>query len=488
MAVLSGLKPEKVFEYFEALCSVPHGSGNTKQISDLCASFAKKMGLKYVRDELNNLVIYKPGSAGLENAEPIILQGHMDMVCAKTEDCSKDMAKEGLDLYIEGDYIRAMDTSLGGDDGIAVAMILAILEDNSLRHPPIEAVFTVDEEVGMDGAAGLDMSLLKGRRMLNLDSEAEGVFTVSCAGGLRTDCVVEASETEQVTDGFIMCRINIEGLMGGHSGVEIDKGRGNAIKLMARFLYKAYKEFDSLRLISIEGGKFDNVICNNCISRIILTTEDGVRFDGIIRKSAEEYKDEFAVSDPEIDLYYVFQDSKLDQGRTVFNRNDTLRFIRALFLVPQGIAAMSNDIKGLVQTSSNIGIVKTTDRGIRFSLSVRSSLESQKSALKDRIEAAVEGQGGTVSVRGDYPGWAYRKDSPVRDTLSRVYEKQTGKKPVITAIHAGLECGLFSKALEGFDCVSIGPELIDIHSVGEKLGISSVHRLYDLLVEFLSEC
>ncbi|MCR5331889.1 MAG: M20/M25/M40 family metallo-hydrolase, partial [Lachnospiraceae bacterium] len=296
MAVLSGLEPQKVFDYFEKICSVPHGSGNTKQVSDLCVSFAKELGLEYVEDDLNNLVIFKPGSHGLEDAEPVILQGHMDMVCAKTENSIKDMTKEGLDLYIDDGYIRAKDTSLGGDDGIAVAMILAILADDTLKHPPIEAVFTVDEEVGMDGAAGLDMSMLKGRRMLNLDSEEEGVFTVSCAGGLRTDCMIKASEQAEET--CLNAVISIDGLIGGHSGVEINRGRGNAIKLMSRFLYRAYGECESLKLIGIEGGKFDNVICNSCIAEVAFSENDAPKLTALTEEYHTIYKTEFASSDP----------------------------------------------------------------------------------------------------------------------------------------------------------------------------------------------
>ncbi|MCR5324223.1 MAG: aminoacyl-histidine dipeptidase [Lachnospiraceae bacterium] len=485
MSVLSELKPYNVFKYFEEICSVPHGSGNTKQISDLCASFAEKMGLKYVQDELNNLVIYKPASKGMEDKETIILQGHMDMVCAKTAECMKDMASEGLDIYIDGDHVRAKDTSLGGDDGIAVAIILAILEDDELVHPAIEAVFTVDEEVGMNGARGLDMSLLKGRRMLNLDSEEEGVFTVSCAGGLRMDCEIPC-EYENTDEKTMSYNIIIDGLIGGHSGCEIDKGRGNAIKLMSRFLYRASKEIDNLRIADIKGGEFDNVICNRCMARIYVPYQNASALEKLVSEFDGIYKDEFKVTDPEVSIKAVKNDILTNNSiNKAFNTVDSNKIIDSLFLVPQGIAAMSPDINGLVQTSSNIGVVNTYENGLKFTVSVRSSVSSQKHALRDRIEAAVIGFGGNVTIRGEYPGWAYRKDSPVRDTLSRIYEKKTGKKPVITAIHAGLECGLFSEALNGLDCVSIGPELTDIHSVGEKLGIASVGRLYEMVVEFL---
>ncbi|MCR5769551.1 MAG: aminoacyl-histidine dipeptidase [Lachnospiraceae bacterium] len=489
MGVLSGIEPAKVFEYFEEICSVPHGSGNTKKISDLCASFAKDLGLKYVQDELNNLIIYKPGSAGRENEEPVILQGHMDMVCAKTAGCTKDMAEEGLDIFVDGDFVRAKDTSLGGDDGIAVAMILALLSDGSCSHPPIEAVFTVDEEVGMDGAAGLDMSLLKGRRMLNLDSEDEGIFTVSCAGGLRTDCSIPVDKNNIViindSRKNVCYKVTIGGLIGGHSGCEIDKGRANAIKMMSRFLYGVSDELKSLKMCNIEGGKFDNVICNNCEAEIVVDCEEAGAFEELAKRYDTDYKNEFAVTDPGISL--TVEKINLYSEKPAFSTDDTLRFTRALFLVPQGIIAMSSDIKGLVQTSANLGIVKVKPEKLQFSCSVRSSVASQKFAVRDRIEAAVTSQGGYITTRGDYPGWAYRKDSKVRDVLCRLYEEESGKKPVITAIHAGLECGLFSEALPGLDCVSIGPDLKDIHSVNERMSISSVERLYKLVRRFLEE-
>ncbi len=484
MGVLSNLKPQNVFKFFEEICSVPHGSGNTKQISDLCASFAREMGLEYVQDDLNNLIIYKPASPGMEDKDTVILQGHMDMVCAKTADCSKDMAKEGLSLVTDGDYISAESTSLGGDDGIAVAIILAILEDKELKHPAIEAVFTVDEEVGMDGARGLDMSLLKGRKMLNLDSEEEGVFTVSCAGGLRMDCELPCGY-EKKDDDHIIYNISISGLTGGHSGCEIDKGRGNAIKLMSRFLYRTAKQFKELRIVSIKGGDFDNVICNSCKAVISISDINRKEFEDTVERFNKIYKEEFATTDPDIKISSEIDKSSSDTA--VFGSEDSKKIINALFLLPNGIAAMSQDIKDLVETSSNIGVVGTDDKGLKFTVSVRSSIASRKHALRDRIEATVESFGGSVSIRGEYPGWAFLKESPVRDTLSRIYEKKTGKKPVITAIHAGLECGLFSEALPGLDCVSIGPELKDIHSVDERLGIASVGRLYDLVVDFLAE-
>ena len=294
MAVLKGLKPEKVFAYFEKLCSVPHGSGNTKIISDLCVDFAKELGLKYRQEPCNNVVIWKPASPGHESAEPIILQGHIDMVCAKTDDCTKDMTREGLDLMTDGEWIWADKTSLGGDNCIAVAMILAILSDDTLVHPPIEAVFTVDEEVGMDGAFALDCSDLKGKKLLNLDSELEGVFTVSCAGGMRSDCLLPAALTDAAgMEGF---GITVAGLRGGHSGADIHLGRGSGNRLMGRVLATALEKFPGLRLAAFSGGQFDNVICSRCDAAVALPKGSGRAFEAFIREFEGVLKNEYAAS------------------------------------------------------------------------------------------------------------------------------------------------------------------------------------------------
>lgn len=282
MGVLSHLEPKAVFHYFERLCAVPHGSGNTKIISDLCVTMAQELGLQYRQEECNNVIIWKGASPGYENAAPVILQGHMDMVCAQTEDCPKDMAREGLDLATDGQYVWAEKTSLGGDDCIAVAAIFAILADDSLPHPPLEAVITVDEETGMDGAVALDCSDLKGRRLLNLDSEEEGVFTVSCAGGLRADCFLPA--VKEPLDGETCFTVTVSGLQGGHSGAEIDKGRGSANDLISRVLYSAIERLGALRIADLRGGQFDNVICSRCDAVVAVPAGKAADFDAFIRE------------------------------------------------------------------------------------------------------------------------------------------------------------------------------------------------------------
>ena len=479
MAVLSGLKPEKVFYYFEQLCSVPHGSGNTKRISDLCAGFAKELGLKYRQDEVNNLVIWKDGSCGYENAAPIILQGHIDMVCAKTEDCAKDMARDGLDVRTDGEWVWADKTSLGGDNGVAVAMILAILSDDTLAHPPIEAVFTVDEEVGMDGAVALDCSDLKGRELLNLDSEEEGVFTVSCAGGVRLDCALDMAQ-EALPAGMAGYRVTISGLKGGHSGMNINDGRGNANCLMARTLYSAMERFRSLRVYSLRGGEFDNVICLGNDALVAVDAKDAPAFEAFIRSFDATLKNEYAVTDGGISLM-----CEKAEVPSAVSEGSTALLLHTLLALPQGVQAMSADFPGLVQTSLNLGVMRMDETGAQFTFSVRSAIASQKEMLVQRVRAIVEFAGGTVSERSGYPGWQYDRHSALRARVEQAYRDLTGREGKIEATHGGLECGLFIEKIPGLDALSMGPELHDVHSVNERLNVASTARVYALVCEVL---
>ena len=479
MAVLSGLKPERVFYYFEKLCSVPHGSGNTKQISDLCVGFAKELGLKYRQEACNNLIIWKGGSCGYENAAPVILQGHIDMVCAKTEDCAKDMTRDGLDIRTDGEWVWADKTSLGGDNGIAVAMILAILSDETLPHPPIEAVFTVDEEVGMDGAFALDCSDLKGKKLLNLDSEEEGVFTVSCAGGVRLDCALELKQER--ADGMTGYRVTISGLKGGHSGMNINQGRGNANCLMARTLYSAMEKCPSLRVHALEGGQFDNVICLRNDALVALSASDAPAFEAFISEFDATLKNEYAVTDGGISLTCE------KAGVTIaVSERETSRILHVLLALPQGVQEMSADFPGLVQTSLNLGVMHMDETGLRFSYSVRSCIASQKQMLIQRVKSIVEYAGGTVGERSSYPGWQYDRDSALRKQVQAVYRDLTGCDGRIEATHGGLECGLFIEKIPGLDALSMGPELHDVHSVEEKLNVASTERVYRLVCEVLA--
>ncbi len=478
MAVLSGLKPEKVFAYFEKLCSVPHGSGNTKIISDMCVDFAKELGLRYRQEPCNNVIIWKDASAGYENAAPIILQGHIDMVCAKTDDCTKDMAVEGLDLKTDGEWVWADKTSLGGDNCIAVAMILAVLSDETLAHPPIEAVFTVDEEVGMDGAFALDCSDLKGKKLLNLDSELEGVFTVSCAGGLRSECCIPG--TMEPVEGMTGYAVTISGLQGGHSGADIHLGRANANQQMGRVLFDAMKRFPGLRLAAAQGGQFDNVICSRCDTVVVVPSGSEAAFEEFIRTYDAVLKNEYAGCDDGIALSCAAAEVSAAVSAAA-----TSTMLHVLLVLPQGVQAMNVDFPGLVQTSLNMGVLRLKEDGLHVTFSIRSCITSQKEMLARRVRAIVEFAGGTVTERGNYPGWQYERQSQFREMVLAAYRDLTGKEGVVEATHGGLECGLLIEKIPGLDAISMGPELHDVHSVRERLNVPSTERVYELLCEAL---
>ncbi len=476
MSVLDNIEPKRVFSFFEQLAAIPHGSGNTKQVSDWVAGFAKERGLRYSRDEAGNVVIKKPASTGYEAAAPVILQGHMDMVCEKTADCTKDMTREGLDLAVDGDAIYAKGTTLGGDDGVAVAMMLAVLDDDALPHPPIEAVFTVDEEIGLLGAAALDARELLGRRLINLDSEDEGIFTVSCAGGARANCSIPVSR--ELFAGTTL-RVTVDGLRGGHSGAEIDKGRANASKLLGRVL-RAAELRAGFRLCSVRGGMADNAIP---VKAEAVLVGDAAEVCAAADEMQRAFRGEYRITDPDVSVRVENCTSDfvpMDEGST----RNTVCF---LLCCANGIYEMSADIKGLVQTSLNLGILNTEEGAVKASFSVRSSVDSQKQMLLETLRCLTERLGGDMGVTGDYPGWAYRAESPLRDLMARVFTEQYGHEPKIEAIHAGLECGLFAGKLEGLDCVSLGPDMEAIHTPGEKLHIASTQRTWKLLCETLRQ-
>ena len=480
MPILDHLEPQAVFSYFEQLCAIPHGSGNTKAISDFLVRFAAAHHLRCIQDAHNNVVIFSPGTPGYETAAPVILQGHMDMVCETAPDCTKDMTREGLDLFVDGDTIGARGTTLGGDDGIAVAMALAILDADDIPHPPLEIVITVDEETGMLGAAVLDASVLKGRTMLNLDSEDEGVLTVSCAGGNVSVCTLPV--TRAPFSGTALT-VTVGGLLGGHSGTEIDKGRGNAVQLMGRALYGAMEQVGALRIADLRGGQFDNVICPRCDAVVAVPAGKEEEFTSFVRKFDRIMKNELSVADGGVTLSCAAV-----SGTAAYDADASARMLHALLVMPQGVQVMSPDFPGLVQTSQNLGVITAEDDGLRFSLSIRSSVASEKEMLLQKVRAIVTFAGGTVSTRGDYPAWQYARQSPLRDTVMAAYKRVTGKDGVALAIHAGLECGLLAGKMPGLDAVSFGPELLDIHSPRERLGVASVERMYQLVCEILKNC
>ena len=480
MGVLSELQPKKVFEYFEEICGIPHGSGNVEQISNYLVKFAKDRNLEVIQDELKNVIIIKDATAGYENEPAVIIQGHMDMVAVHTPELSIDMTKEPLKVGIDGDNIYAAGTSLGGDDGIAVAYALALLDSDALLHPRLEVVITVDEEVGMDGARGIDLSMLKGNRLLNLDSEEEGIFWVSCAGGGRIASILEYEASEMTGQVY---QLTICGLAGGHSGAEIHKERGNSNILCGRLLWKLASKV-CFGLVSAKGGVADNAICRETVLKLVLNKEDVDTFAKVVKAFEEEVKVELATKDSG---FYVRAETLGEESHKCASGENLKKVCALLNSLPNGVQAMSADIEGLVETSLNLGILEITPEKFIAEFAVRSSVESAKYALVDKVKAVTALAGGHTEETGDYPGWAYRLDSPLRDKMAALYEEMYGTKPEIAAIHAGLECGLLAGKIEDLDCVSFGPNMKNIHTTEETLSISSTRRVWEFLVQLLAK-
>ena len=474
---LAGLEPANVFGYFEKLCSIPHGSRNTKMISDYLVSFAQEQGLRYIQDDLNNVILFGEGTCGYEDHPPVILQGHMDMVCEKDADCPIDMEKEGLDVTHDGSFVFAKGTTLGGDNGIAVAYALALLADRSIPHPPLEVVVTVDEEIGMEGAAGIDLSVLQGRTLLNLDSEDEGIFTVSCAGGARATVSLPV---ERRTVYGPCVRLTVEGLQGGHSGVEIHKNRANANKVMGEFLSRVQKLMP-LCLTSFAGGTKDNAIPRSCQATLIALGMHIERINDVAAQLQKEIREQY--DEPEA----IVRGDDVDAfGGNALTTECTSKVIALLCSLPNGVQAWSRDIPGLVQTSLNLGVAKLGE-DMKLTSSVRSSVNQEKNDLLTRLKELADFYEGSYSQMGEYPAWEYKADSKLREIMVSTYEKLHGTAPEVVAIHAGLECGLLSEKLPGLDCVSIGPQMHDIHTSRERLDIASTKRTWEFLLEVLKE-
>ncbi len=483
MGVLSELEPKRVFHYFEEICQIPHGSYNEKQISDYLVAYAKEHGFEHYQDGLYNVIMLIPASEGYENEEPIILQGHMDMVCEKKPGASIDMEKEGLSLAMDGDYVYAKDTTLGGDDGIAVAYMLAIADDQTIPHPPLEYIITVSEEVGMDGAAGIDLSMLKGNRMLNIDSEEEGIFLTSCAGGVSTHVTIPVVwETSKDINWY---ELTVSGLLGGHSGAEIDKERANSNKVLGRALHELKSQV-SYKIHALEGGSKDNAIPLYSSAIIGMEKADEEAAKKAIEGLNVVLKTEYAVSDSGIELSFVACDEKADNKLTLDDES-CAKVVTFLLTAPNGVQAMSMSVPGLVETSLNMGIMKLTEEGLFTQHAVRSSVTTRKYYVVNQLASLVESLGGKLECKGEYPAWEYKQESVVRDRIVALYKEMYGKEPVMEGIHAGLECGMLADKIQNLDCVSMGPNILDIHTPAERLSISSTKRVYEFLLAFLKQ-
>ena len=483
MGVLSGLEPARVFHYFEEICGIPHGSYNEKEISNYLVEYAKTHNIEYIQDELYNVIMFIPASEGYEQEEPIILQGHMDMVCEKRPDVLLDMEKEAISLVVDGDFVRADGTTLGGDDGIAIAYMLAIAEDKTIPHPPLEFIITVSEEVGMDGAAGIDLSMLKGTRMLNIDSEEEGIFLTSCAGGLSAHVNIPVIWSVPRKEQTYLLKVS--GLMGGHSGVEINKERANANKVIARVL-SALKDKVDYQLFALEGGAKDNAIPAYAEAKIGFLATQEENACQVVEELKDTLQAEYAVSDADITVSLEVYKDEIPNKRAL-DEQSLQNVLSFLMVVPNGVQAMSMSVPGLVETSLNMGIMKLNEDGLFTQHAVRSSVTSRKYYVVEQMTSLVQSLGGKLVCKGAYPAWEYKQDSPVRDRVIALYREMYQKEPVMEGIHAGLECGLLADKIENLDCISMGPDIMDIHTPVERLSIASTKRVYEFILAFLKQ-
>lgn len=477
--VLNTLEPQPVFHYFEEICEIPHGSFDTKRISDYCVRFAEERGLTCHQDDANNVIIIKEASEGYENAKPVILQGHLDMVCEKADGSDHDFKTDPLGLMIEDDWITADGTTLGGDDGIAVAYGLALLDNNTLPHPKLYVIFTTEEEVGMEGAHAIDLTPVSDAAyMINLDSEDEGIILAGCAGGVRANCTFDIRRTAR---SGLSCELAVSGLHGGHSGQEINRYGANASVLLGTLLNDLSQDL-SFDIIDLTGGTKDNVITKKATATIVIDPNDEQAVTDRLKALEVLYKKNYASKDPELTLSL----KTLEKGDfMVFNEASAERAIFVLMQIPNGVQAMSLDIEGLVETSLNLGIMYTKEDYFLVSFAMRSSIGTAKEALNARVRAFTEYLGGTYTEASSYPAWEYRRESALRDMMCKTFEEMYGKTPTVEAIHAGLECGLISAKLPELDIVSIGPDMQDIHTPEERLSISSTARTWDYLVKVL---
>ena len=481
MSALEQLEPQSVFHFFEELCKIPRATFDTKRVSDYCVAFAKERGLECIQDEANNVIIKKAGTAGFENSEPVIIQGHLDMVCEKTENSSHDFNTDPIEVYVEDGFLKAKDTSLGGDDGIAIAYALAILDSGTIEHPPIEAVFTTDEEVGMGGAGAIDLSVLKGRMLINIDSEEEGTLLTGCAGGFRHTITLPLKKEKKTG---VVAEITVKGLRGGHSGIEINQQRGNANKLLGRIL-NSLKTQISYAFVEMNGGTKDNVITPVSKAKILVDEAQKDVVSAYVNTLAETVKAEFGKDEPNLEISVTFSE---EETMDVCTTDTTDKIVFLLISTPYGVQGLSRELKGLVETSLNLGIVATKADCIEFVFMVRSSVESKKKELEETLNAYAAFTGATGEVSCDYPAWMYKSDSKLRPIMIDAYEQMFGKAPEVATIHAGLECGLLSGQLPELDCVSFGPNMFDVHSVNERLEIASVQRMWDYLLAVLKSC
>ena len=480
--VTNNLYPGDVFKYFEEISMIPRGSGNEKAVSDYLVNFAVSHNLEVAQDNALNVIIKKPGTAGYENSSAVIIQGHMDMVCDKNNDKIHDFERDPIELRVLGDMLYASDTTLGADNGVAVAYSLALLASDDIAHPPLEVVATTGEEVGLCGAGALDMSIFKGKYLINLDHGEEHKFVAGCAGGVRVKISVPIA-WEDVPDGFVSYLIRINGLKGGHSGGEIDQGRGNSNKLMGRVLNGLNSSLD-IYINKISGGLKTNAIPREAEAVVFVNASVTDKFMDEIKAWEDLFKREFRASDSGV---CVTAESRESCANKVFSCETAGKAIASLVLIPNGIQSMSMEIKGLVESSISLGIVKTEDEFVTFESAIRSPLKILKQSILEQCRKLADILGGDFGLYSDYPGWEYNADSKLISMAKDIYKKMYDEEPEIVATHGGVECGIFKDKMPGLDMVCFGPDMYDIHTPNEHLNIPSTGRMWDFFIEVLKE-
>ncbi len=476
---ITDLEPKLIWQHFKDLTDIPRPSKSEGKAADFVYNFGKKFGYETIKDSIGNIIIKKPATKGMGNKKVTVLQGHLDMVPQKSDDKQHDFEKDPIEAYVDGEWVTANGTTLGADNGIGVAAAMAVLDSKDIEHGPVEALFTIDEETGMTGASALKPGILDGEILLNLDSEDDEELFIGCAGGLNASMTFDYT-TEKVPGSHIPYRVSVRNLKGGHSGLDIHKGRGNSIIILIRLLWRATFKCQ-IKLSNVNGGSLRNAIPREAFADILVPGNKCDEFAKFIKGYENILKAEYALIDPDMSITA----EKIDLPKFIINEEIHKKFISAIYTCPNGVIRMSTDMENLVETSSNLAIVKTEAKQIHVHALLRSSMDSAKDDLANRFMSLFELAGAKVEFNGDYPGWKPNLNSEILEIAKKVYQSKHGVFPEVKAVHAGLECGIIGGAYPGMDMLSFGPTIKNAHTPDEKVNIESVRKFWYYLVEIL---
>jgi dipeptidase D len=479
-SVLGHLKPELVWYHFEEICKHPRPSKKEEKIAEYVVSVGKRLGLQVEKDKFGNILIRKPATPGYENRKTVALQGHIDMVCEKNRDVEHDFDNDPIYPYIDGDWVKAKGTTLGADNGIGVASALAVLESKDVEHGPLECLFTLDEETGLTGASSLKKNWLKADILINMDSEDIGVIFIGCSGGKNTAATFKA-KLEKAPRNYSSFELKVAGLKGGHSGLEIQVGRGNAVKILNRAIW-SYSQENNIRLAEINGGNKHNAIPREAFAVVLVPKNDEKKLKKFVAKYNETVKSEYAAVEPDL----MVSVEKHSTPEKVMDEKTQKHLVNALYALPHGVIKMSNDIPGLVETSTNLAVVETKGKNINIVTSQRSPVFSQNVDITNMVSSVLKLAGAEITYGDGYPGWAPDINSDILKVFKSTFTKMYGKEPEVTAIHAGLECGIIKEKYPDMDMISFGPTMRDVHSPAEKLQISTVPEFFNQLKTVLT--